>query len=61
MILPQVGNGCVGNEVGGCGSISGLKIQTEFYHGHALISDVSRELLVTTDHDRSLCVYAGSL
>ena len=27
--------------VGGCGPISGSKIQAEFYHGHALISDVS--------------------
>ena len=37
----QVGNGCVGNSVGGCGGQTGLKIHVDFYHGHALFPDVS--------------------
>lgn len=41
IFIIQVGNGCVGNEVGGCGHETGLKIHVEFYHGHALFSDVS--------------------
>ena len=36
----QVGNGCVGNEVGGCGRQTGMKIHIDFYHGHALFPDV---------------------
>ena len=40
----QVGNGCVGNEVGGCGHETGLKIHIDFYHGHALFPDVSSTL-----------------
>ena len=41
MLIFQVGNGCVGNEVGGCGHMTGIKIHVEFYHGHALFPDVS--------------------
>ena len=37
----QVGNGCVGNKVGGCGHETGIKIHVEFYHGHALFPEVS--------------------
>ena len=40
-VYTQVGNGCVGNEVGGCGHETGLKIHIDFYHGHALFQDVS--------------------
>ena len=36
-----MGNGCVGNEVGGCGHETGLKIHVDFYHDHALFPDVS--------------------
>ena len=30
----------MGNQVGGCGHETGLKIHVDFYHGHALFSDV---------------------
>ena len=36
-----MGNGCVGNEVGGCGAVSAIKIHVDFYHYHALFPDVS--------------------
>ena len=36
----QVGNGVLGNDVEKYGNESGLKLSVEFYHGHALFSDV---------------------
>lgn len=39
----MVGNGCVGNEVGGCGHETGLKIHVEFYRGHALFPNALYE------------------
>ena len=37
----QVGNGCVGNEVGGCGRVSAIKIHVDFFHWHALFPQAS--------------------
>ena len=39
-ICTQVGNGCIGNEVGACGSRDSLRIHVNFYHYHALFPDV---------------------
>ena len=39
----QVGNGCVGNEVGGCGTVTAIKIHVDFYYWHALVPQVSEE------------------
>lgn len=39
-VFVQVGNGCIGSAVGGCGDDSGVKIHVDFYYSHALISDV---------------------
>ena len=39
-VFMQVGNGCIGSAVGGCGDNSGVKIHVDFYYSHALISDV---------------------
>ncbi|KAL5463734.1 hypothetical protein EMCRGX_G032661 [Ephydatia muelleri] len=46
LISAQVGNGCIGNTVGGCGDVSGIKIHMDFYHGHALFPDALYDTLV---------------
>lgn len=44
----QVGNGCIGNEVGGCGSGTSLRIHVEFYHNHGLFPDVLYKKMIMT-------------
>jgi serine carboxypeptidase-like clade 1 len=39
----MVGNGCVGNKVGGCGEQTSLKIHVDFFHFHALFPDALYE------------------
>ena len=43
----QVGNGCVGNLVGGCGSVTGVKIHVDYFHTHALYPAVSTNGCIT--------------
>jgi len=57
----MIGNGCIGNKIGGCADEEGLKIHVDFYHEHGLFSNVRSYIQRQTEVNSYSFLHIGSL